>query len=180
MANNKIVYNGTTLIDLTGDDVKASDVREGVLFHLPSGVQAEGTASGGGGDKTMILDVSCYEPSDYTDEQEATVTGYDYISDILDAMPNVVARWDRGSYDYVLLTPTNYTYSGQSDIIHFECSLNGPRYMLDYNPGYDVWYMNLINPDQYLPYEDWEFEVDDGEGGTMTVTKRIFCIDISE
>lgn len=51
MANNpyknKIVYNGTTLIDLTGDDVTASDVAQGKKFHLPSGQPAVGTATGG-------------------------------------------------------------------------------------------------------------------------------------
>lgn len=47
MANNqyinKVVYGGNTLIDLTGDDVAASDVLEGKLFHLPSGAPATGT-----------------------------------------------------------------------------------------------------------------------------------------
>lgn len=46
MANqyiNKVVYGGNTLIDLTGDDVTASDVLSGKKFHLPSG--AEGTGS---------------------------------------------------------------------------------------------------------------------------------------
>lgn len=48
--NNKVVLaNGTTLIDLTGDDVTAADVAQGKIFHLPTGEQATGTASGGGG-----------------------------------------------------------------------------------------------------------------------------------
>ena len=53
MANNtyknKVVYNGTTLIDLTGDTAIASDVAQGKLFHLPTGEQAVGTATSGGG-----------------------------------------------------------------------------------------------------------------------------------
>ena len=40
---NKVIYGGNTLIDLTGDDVQASDVLSGKKFHLPSG--AEGTGS---------------------------------------------------------------------------------------------------------------------------------------
>lgn len=44
---NKVVYDGTTLIDLTSDTVTAADVLSGVTFHLASGVQATGTASGG-------------------------------------------------------------------------------------------------------------------------------------
>ena len=40
---NKIVYAGTTLIDLTSDDVTAGDVLSGKKFHLPSGAAATGT-----------------------------------------------------------------------------------------------------------------------------------------
>lgn len=48
MAVNKVVYGENTLIDLTGDNVTAADVLAGVLFHLPNGLQAVGTGSGGG------------------------------------------------------------------------------------------------------------------------------------
>ena len=40
---NKVVYGGDTLIDLTGDDVTASDVLSGKKFHLPSGAPGVGT-----------------------------------------------------------------------------------------------------------------------------------------
>ena len=40
---NKVVYGGNTLIDLTNDDVTASDVRSGVYFHDASGVRSAGT-----------------------------------------------------------------------------------------------------------------------------------------
>lgn len=47
MANNqyinKVVYGGNTLIDISIDDVKASDVLSGIKFHLPSGAQGTGT-----------------------------------------------------------------------------------------------------------------------------------------
>ena len=43
MAVNKIIYGGNTLIDLTNDTVTASDVKEGVSFHLPSGEIGTGT-----------------------------------------------------------------------------------------------------------------------------------------
>lgn len=48
MANqyvNKVIYGGDTLIDLTGDDVTASDVLSGKKFHLPSGAQGTGQCS---------------------------------------------------------------------------------------------------------------------------------------
>ena len=47
MANNpyknKVIYNGTTLIDLTGDNVTAADVKTGTTFHLPTGETSTGT-----------------------------------------------------------------------------------------------------------------------------------------
>ena len=49
---NKVVYGNTTLIDLTGDNVGAADVRQGKIFHLPSGARAVGTYSGGGVNKS--------------------------------------------------------------------------------------------------------------------------------
>lgn len=42
---NKVVYGGEVLIDLTGDDVTASDVQAGKKFHLPSGADAVGTST---------------------------------------------------------------------------------------------------------------------------------------
>lgn len=45
MAINKVIYGGTTLIDLTGDSVTAADVQSGVSFHLPSGESGTGTCT---------------------------------------------------------------------------------------------------------------------------------------
>ena len=49
MANNqyinKVIYGGNTLINLTGDDVQASDVLTGKKFHLPSGAQGTGACT---------------------------------------------------------------------------------------------------------------------------------------
>lgn len=42
---NKVIYGGQTLIDLTGDDVTASDVLSGIKFHLPSGAQGTGSCT---------------------------------------------------------------------------------------------------------------------------------------
>lgn len=40
---NKVIYYGETLIDLTGDDIAASDVLRGKKAHLPSGEPIAGT-----------------------------------------------------------------------------------------------------------------------------------------
>lgn len=42
---NKVIYAGSVLLDLTGDDVTASDVLSGKKFHLPSGAQGTGTCT---------------------------------------------------------------------------------------------------------------------------------------
>lgn len=43
MAINKIIYGGTTLIDLTGDDITASNLKYGIKAHDRSGSQIVGT-----------------------------------------------------------------------------------------------------------------------------------------
>lgn len=73
MAANKIIYGNQTLIDLTGDTVSAADVMEGVTFHLPSGVQAIGTATG------VNIDVANYSvlPATGSQNQIALINNND-------------------------------------------------------------------------------------------------------
>jgi len=48
MAYNKIVYNGNTLIDLTGDDVTSADVLAGKNYHGRDGEAATGSMNNRG------------------------------------------------------------------------------------------------------------------------------------
>ena len=83
MANNtyvnKVIYDGTTLIDLTGDDVTASDVLSGKKFHLPTG--AEGTGS-------CLYDADTSDATAVASEILATKTAYKNGSKLTGTMPN--------------------------------------------------------------------------------------------
>ncbi len=48
MAINKVVYGGTTILDLTGDTVTADKLMQGYTAHDRSGAVITGTATGGG------------------------------------------------------------------------------------------------------------------------------------
>lgn len=56
---NKVVYGSDTLIDLTGDTATAEDVAQGKTFHLASGAQAVGTASGGSSTGSSVFYGTC-------------------------------------------------------------------------------------------------------------------------
>ena len=83
MANNqyvnKVIYGGDTLIDLTGDDVAASDVLSGKKFHLPSGAPGTGTCP---------YDADTSDATAVAAEILATKTAYKNGSKLTGTMPN--------------------------------------------------------------------------------------------
>jgi hypothetical protein len=83
MANNqyvnKVIYGGDTLIDLTGDDVEASDVLSGKKFHLPSGAPGTGTCP---------YDADTSDATAVAAEILATKTAYKNGSKLTGTMPN--------------------------------------------------------------------------------------------
>lgn len=48
MANNKVIYGDTTIMDITDTTAEAGDVAEGKVFYGKDGVRTQGTGSGGG------------------------------------------------------------------------------------------------------------------------------------
>lgn len=76
---NKVVYGGNTLIDLTGDDVTASDVLSGKKFHLPSGAQGTGSCT---------YDADTSDATAVAAEILATKTAYKNGSKLTGTMPN--------------------------------------------------------------------------------------------
>ena len=173
MANNKIIYNNQTLIDLTGDTAVAEDVAAGKIFHLADGTQTIGTASGG---KIMVLEVSCNVPSDVGDvEMASEVSGYSDIQDVIDAMPNVLVIWETSNNFFQVFTPIYYSLSS-SPVIDFICKTNG-TFRLYYSPNSLLWYITKVSPIDQEDAEEWNFEVDDGNGGTTTYIKWVACKD---
>ena len=83
MANNqyinKVIYGGDTLIDLTADDVAASDVLSGKKFHLPSGEPGTGTCP---------YDADTSDATAVAAEILATKTAYKNGSKLTGTMPN--------------------------------------------------------------------------------------------
>lgn len=56
MAQNKVVYYGDTLIDLTGDTVSEDKVLNGYVFHKPDGTQSVGTFVPEGGSAIAVTE----------------------------------------------------------------------------------------------------------------------------
>ena len=106
MANqykNKIIYNGTTLMDISDTTAVAADVASGKYFYTANGTKTAGTASGSSGSSgqtvtgtvmgngTNVLEISCtFEPdliyvhSDLSDD--ATKRGVVLITIIKDRL----------------------------------------------------------------------------------------------
>ena len=76
---NKVIYGGTTLIDLTGDDVTKNDVLSGKKFHLPSGQAATGSCT---------YDADTKDATAVAAEILSSKTAYKNGSKLVGTMPN--------------------------------------------------------------------------------------------
>ena len=77
--NNKIIFGGEILIDLTGDTVSASDVLEGKTLHLASGAPTTGTCT---------FDADTSDANAKAAEILNTKTAYVAGSKVTGSMPN--------------------------------------------------------------------------------------------
>lgn len=76
---NKVVYDGTTLIDLTTDTAVAADVAAGKYFHLASGERVQGIST---------LDADTSDANATAGEILSTKTAYVNGNKITGSMPN--------------------------------------------------------------------------------------------
>lgn len=76
---NKVIYGGSTLIDLTTDDVTRNSVLSGIKFHLPSGEATTGACT---------YDADTSDANAVAAEILSTKTAYVNGSKITGSMPN--------------------------------------------------------------------------------------------
>lgn len=116
---NKVVYNGTTLIDLTADTAIASDVAQGKYFHLASGERVVGTATDGGGavyqdqDGYLVLSDQGGGSSVTVEALNVTQNGT-YTAPTGKAYSPVTVSVSAGESPYTLLDSSEFTVSTTS------------------------------------------------------------------
>ena len=93
MAFSKVIFNGTTLIDLTQDTAEQPDVLSPKTFHLANGEQKTGSGSGGGS-VTLQTKSKTYVLSESSQSDEFTAdTGYDGLEKVSITVPAIASNY---------------------------------------------------------------------------------------
>ena len=187
MANrykNKVVYNGTTLIDISDTTAVQSDVASGKSFYTASGQKLLGTASGGGTpsqtqhtilfefeDTTTTTITAYYDSTFISDAIKATVPTSYGGKTVQEASLDGVAWYTKPSEDWDVLfdesvtfgeaSPYNQIWIGSLGSLHpvvgevYRVTIDGTVYNLTAHEDESVVYIGN-------PMYDWG--TDDGSG----------------
>ena len=155
-ANNKIVYNGNTLIDLTSDTAVESDVALGKTFHKANGMLATGTNSGGGGGSEPLI-------VEYDDEDigEAVVQAMQSHRQII--------MFDPDFDGYVLLTAYADYWEDYNEC-YFQFVITNE------NSSGERWlYVYLDDEDYVAEWSDsnYSFLMDGGSANTLNIGNKL-------
>lgn len=131
MGINKIVYNGGTLIDLTGDTVTADKLAQGYTAHDRTGTVIIGTATGGGGGVTQDQDgflVLDSQPGSSVSVEALSVTqNGTYTAPTGKAYSPVTVNVSGGGAQPALITGTFVT-SSESGVQYVDIPYSGNGY----------------------------------------------------
>lgn len=112
MEANKIILNGSTLIDLTEDTALASDVVEGKTFHTADGVQREGTLTLPSGTLNIssngVYNVTNYASADV--QVSSGGGGSDRLPDYIQGNISSLYSTDFGDMEFI----PQYKFAGES------------------------------------------------------------------
>lgn len=125
MGINKIVYNGGTLIDLTGDTVTADKLAQGYTAHDKSGEVIIGTATGGGGAVIQDEDGGLHFLEDGVNAFSDAVTEL-ANGGFLHTITGVMASGGGGESDIHLLTTDEIHVSTASTTVTLEKAYSVP------------------------------------------------------
>lgn len=120
MAINKVIYGGTTLIDLSGDSLASADqLMQGVTAHDRTGALITGTATGGGGTSGLEYEEGTWSPSEDINRPTINFTNthseapaYISISDVSDN--STIPTYSNVGWTYIdieKLTGSSFPYS---------------------------------------------------------------------
>lgn len=126
MAVNKVIYNGTTLIDLTGDTVTAGKILSGYTAHDKSGTKIKGTYNPNWTYDYILEHGFDYGNSTYVDDgSTVTVTndknGHTLIKQITDSKISTTVKDINGTTKGTFVK----TYNDDCSVITSVNSYNG-------------------------------------------------------
>lgn len=131
MAANKVVLNGETILDLTGDNTYIEDVTIGKLFHKPNGVKAMGN-------RPIIPE---YDGAYILGETNTIIKAGEYtlddnLTEFVNGDLGFTCLFTEDENTYSLVGTGMYLANGYFSYYLTSCVINGVENGSGYNPVY--------------------------------------------